>query len=247
MRNFYHTILINLHRIIYYVVKTRIWMKHPEKHSEEERYGMANEMIYYMNKSSGYETEAFGTENLPAEGGYMLYPNHQGKYDVPGIFATHKKPCSFVMDEKKSHLVLVSEVMWMVDGKRLELDNPRQTITVFREMAEELKAGRKFILFPEGGYKENNGNVVEPFKAGSFKLAQMAKVPIVPVALVDSYKVFNSDHVGPVKTYVYYLEPIPYEEYKGLKSKEIAQLVEDSIKAKIAEHLASRKAEEVLV
>ncbi|WP_072702616.1 lysophospholipid acyltransferase family protein [Butyrivibrio hungatei] len=247
MRNFYHTILINLHRIIYYVVKTRIWMKHPERHSEEERYGMANEMIYYMNKSSGYETEAFGTENLPAEGGYMLYPNHQGKYDVPGIFATHKKPCSFVMDEKRSHLVLVSEVMWMVDGKRLELDNPRQTITVFREMAEELKAGRKFILFPEGGYKENNGNVVEPFKAGSFKLAQMAKVPIVPVALVDSYKVFNSDHVGPVKTYVYYLEPIPYEEYKGLKSKEIAQMVEDRIKAKIAEHLASRKAEEVLV
>ncbi|MBE5841995.1 MAG: 1-acyl-sn-glycerol-3-phosphate acyltransferase [Butyrivibrio sp.] len=247
MRNFYHTILINLHRIIYYVVKTRIWMKHPERHSEEERYGMANEMIYYMNKSSGYETEAFGTENLPAEGGYMLYPNHQGKYDVPGIFATHKKPCSFVMDEKRSHLVLVSEVMWMVDGKRLELDNPRQTITVFREMAEELKAGRKFILFPEGGYKENNGNVVEPFKAGSFKLAQMAKVPIVPVALVDSYKVFNSDHVGPVKTYVYYLEPIPYEEYKGLKSIEIAQLVEDRIKAKIAEHLASRKAEEVLV
>ncbi|MCR4757487.1 MAG: 1-acyl-sn-glycerol-3-phosphate acyltransferase [Butyrivibrio sp.] len=247
MRNFYHTILINLHRIIYYVVKTRIWMKHPERHSEEERYGMANEMIYYMNKSSGYETEAFGTENLPAEGGYMLYPNHQGKYDVPGIFATHKKPCSFVMDEKRSHLVLVSEVMWMVDGKRLELDNPRQTITVFREMAEELKAGRKFILFPEGGYKENNGNVMEPFKAGSFKLAQMAKVPIVPVALVDSYKVFNSDHVGPVKTYVYYLEPIPYEEYKGLKSIEIAHMVEERIRAKIAEHLASRKAEEVLV
>ena len=221
-------------------------MKHPERHSEEERYGMANEMIYYMNKSSGYETEAFGTENLPAEGGYMLYPNHQGKYDVPGIFSTHKKPCSFVMDEKRSHLVLVSEVMWMVDGKRLELDNPRQTITVFREMAEELKAGRKFILFPEGGYKENNGNVMEPFKAGSFKLAQMAKVPIVPVALVDSYKVFNSDHVGPVKTYVYYLEPIYYDEYKNLKSKEIAQLVEGRIKAKIAEHLARRKAEEVL-
>lgn len=201
---------------------------------------MANEMIYYMNKSSGYETEAFGTENLPAEGGYMLYPNHQGKYDVPGIFSTHKKPCSFVMDEKRSHLVLVSEVMWMVDGKRLELDNPRQTITVFREMAEELKAGRKFILFPEGGYKENNGNVMEPFKAGSFKLAQMAKVPIVPVALVDSYKVFNSDHVGPVKTYVYYLEPIPYEEYKGLKSIEIAHMVEERIRAKIEEHLESR-------
>ncbi|MBR4832469.1 MAG: 1-acyl-sn-glycerol-3-phosphate acyltransferase, partial [Butyrivibrio sp.] len=84
----------------------------------------------------------------------------------------------------------------------------------------------------------NNGNVVEPFKAGSFKVAQMSGVPIVPVALVDSYKVYNSDHVGPVTTYVYYLEPIMYDEYKGMKTKDIALMVENRIKDKIKEHLA---------
>ena len=242
MRNFYHTILINLHRIVYYVIKARLWIRHIDKHSEEERYALANEMVYHMNRSSGYSTEAFGVENLPKEGGYMLYPNHQGKYDVLGIFATHEKPCSFLMDEKRSHLILVSEFLGLVEGKRLEMDNPRQAITLFKEMAEELQRGRKFILFPEGGYKENNGNVVEPFKAGSFKLALMSKVPIVPVALVDSYKVYNSDHVGPVKTYVYYLEPIYYDEYKNLRSKEIAQMVEERIRAKIEEHLEKRPA-----
>ena len=101
--------------------------------------------------------------------------------------------------------------------------------------------GRKFILFPEGGYKENNGNVVETFKAGSFKVALMAKVPIVPVALVDSYKVYNSDHVGPVTTYVYYLDPIYYDEYKDMRSHEIAVMVEKIIKEKIAEHLVNNK------
>ena len=35
---------------------------------------------------------------------------------------------------------------------------------------------------------------------------------IVPVALYDSYQVFNSSHLGPVTTYVDYLEPIPSEE-----------------------------------
>ncbi len=237
MRNFYHTILINLHRIIYYVIKARIWTLDIDSHTDEERYALANEMIHKMNVSSGYTTKAFGIENLPEEGGYMLYPNHQGKYDVLGIFATHKKPLSFVMDEKRSHLILVSEFLTLVKGKTISLNDLRQTIRVFQEMAKELKNGTKYILFPEGGYKENNGNIVEKFKAGSFKVAQMAKVPIVPVALVDSYKVYNSDtHYGPTQTYVYYLKPINYNEYKGLKTVEIAEMVEERIKAKIREH-----------
>ena len=65
----------------------------------------------------------------------------------------------------------------------------------------------------------------------------MTKAPIVPVALVDSYKVYNSPHKGPVTTYVYYLDPILYDEYKDKKTVEIAKIVEDRIKEKIAEHL----------
>ena len=106
-----------------------------------------------------------------------------------------------------------------------------------REMAEELKQGKKFILFPEGGYKENNRNIVEEFKAGSFKVAQMAKVPIVPVALVDSYKVYNSDdHIGPTKTFVYYLKPIHSDEYKNMRTKEIAAMVRQRIVDTIEQH-----------
>ncbi len=239
MSNYYRTIIKNLHRIIYYVIKVRIWMRHPERHSEEERYGVAREMVDKMNRSSGYKTIAYGLENLPKEGGYVLYPNHQGKYDVPGIFATHEKPLSFVMDENRSHIILVNEFLELVDGKRLVLNDPRQAITIFMQIAEEIKQGRKYVLFPEGGYKENNQNVVEDFKPGSFKLAQMAKCPIVPVVLIDSYKVYNSDHVGPVTTYVYYLEPIPYDEFKSMKTKDIAKKVEDLIKEKIKEHFGS--------
>jgi 1-acyl-sn-glycerol-3-phosphate acyltransferase len=242
MDNFRLTIIKNLHRIIYYVVKARLWMLHPERHTEEERYGVATEMVRKMYRSMGYTTIGYGTENLPKEGGYVLYPNHQGKNDVPGILNTHRAPCSFVMDEKKSHLMVVAEVLDLLEGKRLKMDDLRQTMRIFQEMSTEIKEkGKKYILFPEGGYKENNRNIVEPFKAGSFKLAQMAKAPIVPVALVDSYKVFNSPHKGPVTTYVYYLEPIPYEAYKGMKTQEIASMVEERIKNKIKDHLKSTK------
>ena len=234
MTNYTHTILINLHRIIYYVVKARIWMRHPERHSVEERYALANEMVTKMNNSEGYKTITYGQEKLPKEGGYILYPNHQGKYDVLGIFTGHKKPLSFVMDEAKAHIILM-----LVDGKALVLNDLRQTLRIFQEMAKEIQTtSKKFIIFPEGGYKENNQNIVEHFKPGSFKVAYMSKAPIIPVALVDSYKVYNSPLRGPVTTYVYYLDPIYYDEYKDMKTTEIASVVEERIKDKIKEHLA---------
>ncbi len=240
MTNYTHTVLINLHRIIYYVVKARIWMRHPERHSVEERYALANEMVTKMNNSEGYKTITYGQEKLPKEGGYILYPNHQGKYDVLGIFTGHKKPLSFVMDEAKAHIILVAEFLMLVDGKALVLNDLRQTLRIFQEMAKEIQTtSKKFIIFPEGGYKENNQNIVEHFKPGSFKVAYMSKAPIIPVALVDSYKVYNSPLRGPVTTYVYYLDPIYYDEYKDMKTTEIASVVEERIKDKIKEHLAS--------
>ena len=95
--------------------------------------------------------------------------------------------------------------------------------------------GKRYILFPEGGYKFNNRNRVCDFKAGSFKIALKSKAPIVPIALIDSYKVFNSFHFGPITTYVYYLDPIYYEEYKDMKTHEIAALVKQRIEEKVNE------------
>ena len=164
-----------------------------------------------------------------------MYPNHQGKYDVLGIMYTHGDPCTFVMDKRKSNTILVREFVDLVQAKRLEKDNPRQGIHIITDVAKEVAAGKKYILFPEGGYEFNNRNKVCDFKAGSFKIALKSKAPIVPIALIDSYKVFNSFHLGPITTYVYYLEPITYEEYKDLKTQEIAVLVKERIEQKIRE------------
>ena len=233
-----YVILMNLHRAPYMIPKMRNRADHPEKYTEEQRYALVHHVIYLMNKTGKITTEAYGLENLPQEGGYMMYPNHQGKYDVLGIMYTHKKPCSFVMDKNKSHTILVREFCDLVQGKRLEKDNPRQGITIINQLADDVAAGKRYILFPEGGYKFNNKNKVCDFKAGSFKIALKSKAPIIPTALIDSYKVFNSFHVGPLTTQVHYLKPIMYEEYKDLKTQEIAELVKQRIQEKIDEVLA---------
>lgn len=140
------------------------------------------------------------------------------------------------MDKKKSNIILVKEIVDLVQGKRLDRSNIRQAMTVLNEVAEEVKAGRKYIIFPEGDYIFNNKNQMEPFKAGCFKCALKSKAPIVPVALIDSYKVFNSFVSGKITTQVHYLKPLLYEEYKNLKTIEIAKIVQERIGEVISQY-----------
>lgn len=239
MIRFIYCIIMNLFRAPFVLTRMRRWAAHPEKYTEEERYALAKYCIRLMKLTGAISTQAYGAENLPKEGGYMMYPNHQGKYDVFGIIHTHTKPCSFVMDKSKSYTILVKEAIDLLNGKRLDKKDVRQALTVINDVAEEVANGKRYILFPEGGYEFNNRNKVYNFKAGSFKIALKAKAPIVPVALIDSYRVFNSFWFGPVRTQVHYLTPIYYDEYKDLKSQEIATLVQERITQKISEVLES--------
>ena len=203
MLKFIYVILMNLFRAPYMIPKMRHEADHPEKYSMEERYALCRHAIRLMKRTGGIHTKAYGTENLPAEGGYMMYPNHQGKYDALGIMDTHDRPCSLVMDKAKSNTILVKEFVDLVQGKRLDKKNVRQALSIINEVAKEVSNGARYILFPEGGYDFNNRNNVCNFKAGSFKIALKSKAPIVPVALIDSYRVFNSFWMGPVTTQVH--------------------------------------------
>ncbi len=234
MFRFLYVIFANVKRAPYLIPKMRKMFHHPERYSEEERYRFAQKLIGYMKASGNIHTEVYGSELLPKEGGYVMFPNHQGKYDALGIIYAHEKPCSFVMDMAKSYSFLVKELVDMLGAKRLELENVRQNLTIINEITEEVKKGRRYILFSEGGYDKNK-NHVQQFKPGSFKCAMRAKAPIVPVALIDSYKPFNSTSLGKVVTKVVFLKPIMFEEYNGMKTPDVAKLVRGRIIDAMAE------------
>ena len=73
-------------------------------------------------------------------------------------------------------------------------------------------------------------------KGGSFKSATKARCPIVPVALIDSFRPFDEKSIKPVTVHVYYLPPIPYEEYKDMNTTEIAETVKARIEEAIRQH-----------
>ena len=54
--------------------------------------------------------------------------------------------------------------------------------------AELIKGGRRVLMFPEGTRARKAG-LVQPFKKGAFHLALEARVPLLPVVVLDSEKI----------------------------------------------------------
>jgi len=230
-----YSIALNLHRLPKLVQTMHRMADRPDLFSRQDGYDYVRYIIGLMKKTGHMRTECFGRENLPKEGGYLLCPNHQGKYDAYSIVDVHERALSLVMDREQSYYVFVSEIVDVLGGKRMDIHDARQGLTIIRQVSKELEEGIPHIIFPEGGYDNDKHNSLWEFKAGSFKAATKAKAPIVPTVLVDSYKVYNSWHFGPIKTQVHYLPPICYEEYQSMNTHQIADLVRSRIQEKLTE------------
>ncbi len=228
MLRLFFVCLVSLPFIIYYMWLVGYIEKHENNYTEAQRYKIAQKMVAIMKRNGFIHTKVFGKENLPKDGGYVMYANHQGKYDTLGIINVHDKPCTIVIDEKRSRLIFANQFISLLKGCRLDRTNIRSQVNGIYSIIKEVKAGRRFIIFPEGGYKDNK-NKVKDFLPGSFKCAMKAKSPIVPVVLIDSYKVFGINSIRPVTTQVHFLKPLYYDEYKDMNSTDISNEVRNRI------------------
>ncbi len=229
-------ILISLPFIIYYICKVHYIARHVEDYSEEKRYRIARRCISIMMHNGRIKTDSYGQELLPKEGGYVMYSNHQGKYDTLGIMISHPTPCTIVMDAYRSKLPIADSFIDLVQGSRLDKHDMKSQMRTILKIADEVRGGRRYIVFPEGGY-DHNKNDLQEFMAGAFKCATKARVPIVPVAIIDSYKPFGVNSLRRVRTQVHFLSPIPYEEYTGMTTQEIAETVKSRISVVIDRQL----------
>ena len=211
-------------------IKLCRYAKHPEKYPELEKYRHIQYIFKTAVKSGNIELITKGQENIPTENGFMIYSNHQGMFDILAIPATCEQPLAAVLKKELKDIPFLKQVIACTKSFIMDREDVRQSMEVIMATAKEVEKGRNYIIFPEGT-RSKNGNQMREFHAGSFKIATKAKCPIVPVALIDCYKVFDQKGSKPVSMQIHYLEPIPYEEYKDMKTPELAVMVHDRIEA----------------
>lgn len=234
MKRIIMMILRNLPLVPFAWCKLCWYASHVDRYTEEKRYALLKMIDGRANKGGNITIDAHGTENIPQQNGFIFYPNHQGLYDVLTIIQACPVPFSVVAKQEIGNIPFLKQVFACMKAFVIDREDIKQSMQVIINVTKEVKKGRNYLIFAEGT-RSKKGNHPQEFKGGSFKAAMKAKCPVVPVALIDSYKSFDTGSVAPLTVQVHFLEPIPYEEYKDMKSTEIAaevkRRIEETIKA----------------
>lgn len=211
------------------------WYAKSDKISETKKYALIRRIGDIGCKKGNVIVHGYGFENLPEQSGYIMYPNHQGLFDVMGLVYLNPNPFGVVIKKEAYHVPLLRQMVQVLGGLFMDRHDIKQGMKIINEVATQVKAGRNFLIFPEGT-RSKNGNQMNEFKSGSFKAAVKAKCPIVPIAIIDSYLPFDRNSTKKVDVQLHVLPPIPYEEYQGMKTTEIAIMVQERIKKVIAQN-----------
>ena len=212
------------------------YAKHTDAYPEAEKWSHIQHVLRLAIKGGNIDLQLTGLENIPAENGFMMYANHQGMFDVLAIAATCDAPLGAVLKKELYDVPFLHQIAVCTKSFAMDREDVRQSLTVIQNVTEEVKNGRNYLIFPEGT-RSKQGNQMLEFHGGSFRCATKSKCPILPIALVDSYKVLDQKGSAPVTVQLHYLKPIAYEEYAGMKPAEVAALVKQRIQEKIDESI----------
>lgn len=240
MLRFYTVIITHLLSCIKYILGLKKIIKHKDKYTEKEKYDYCHKIVKKVNKASRATVEVYGQENIPSTPGYVMYSNHQGRFDALAIIESHEDPCTVVLNAHRGKALFIRQYLEVLGAKKIVVGDLRSTAKLFKDVEKEIKEGRNYLIFPEGIFYDNKNTLLE-FHTGCMHFVYKTKCPILPITIYDTYKVYGVNSLKKVKCEVHYLKPIYYEEYKDLTKNELADLVKSRIQEKLDELNESHK------
>ena len=228
-------VLRNIVFVPYWWIKLCWYAAHTDDYPEEKKYAFLRLVDEHAIEGGNIHIDVHGAENIPKEKGFMFFPNHQGLFDVLAIIRACPVPFSVVAKKEVGEIPFLKQVFACMKAFIMDREDIRQSMQVILNVTKEVRSGRNYLIFAEGT-RSKNGNHPQEFKGGSFKAAMKARCPIVPVALIDTYKAFDTGSAAPLTVQVHFLKPMCYDEYKDMKSTEIAAEVRRRVEETIQEY-----------
>lgn len=221
-------VLRNIWKVPGAYIKLCHYAKHTDEYPEEEKYSHIHYIFKTAVESANIDFRVYGKENFPKDNGFIICGNHQGMFDIMAVAASCERPLAAVLKKELKDIPFLKQVIACTKSFPMDRDNIKQSMEVIISVIKEIKKGRNYLIFPEGT-RSKSENETGTFHSGSFKCATKSQCPILPVALIDCYKVLDHKGCKPMTVQVHYLEPIYYEEYKDMNTTEIATMVRTRI------------------
>lgn len=120
---------------------------------------------------------------------YVFLSNHQNLLDILALSGHLPYPFGFVAKKELAKVPFLGLAIRNSACIFLDRSDPRKAVESLKKAGDRIRSGMSVLLFPEGtrSYRPE----LQPLKKGAFMLAVEAGVPIVPVVMVDGYRLMN--------------------------------------------------------
>ncbi|VEG38081.1 1-acyl-sn-glycerol-3-phosphate acyltransferase [Mycolicibacterium flavescens] len=141
---------------------------------------------------NGYKISYRGLENIPASGGAVIAINHTSYVDwLPAALAVHyrKRRLRFMIKEEMQDVKVVNFLIRRTGT--IPVDR-RAGAGAYAVAVERLRAGELVGVYPEATISRSFE--LKDFKTGAARMALDADVPIVPLIVWGSQRLWTKDH-----------------------------------------------------
>ena len=160
---------------------------------------------------SGVKLRVEGYEHVQHDRAAVYAVNHTSNVEPPLLFEALSPlfpRLSVLYKAELRKLPILVRAFDLAGFVPLERSNPDQSLPAIDRAAEVLRAGRSFMIFPEGT-RSRTGSLL-PFKKGGFIMALKAQAPVVPTAIVGATDAMRKGSfvIRPVTVTVKFSAPI---------------------------------------
>lgn len=141
-------------------------------------------------RSAGARVVVHGLSDLDSAGPFIVVANHQSGLDPITQIRALPLSLRILAMRELFQISLLRRALRTVGMIEVDRDSPSLRVIV-KSVAEALAAGHSVLIFPEG--KISKDGSVHEFKNGAFLMAVMNQVPVLPVAISGSNKVWPAE------------------------------------------------------
>ena len=175
--------------------------------------------------------EIVGKENLPDKGPILAVSNHQSACDVLALFyAFDKFQMGFIAKSEWTKWKALATAIGYTRSLFITRGDKRDALKTLQDATDLLKAGFSLTIFPEG--TRSRGGEMAEFKPGSFKFAEKAKVPVLPVTVDGGWHLLEEKNsYQPCRVRITFHPLVHYEDMTRAEQKEAQAEIYETIKS----------------
>ncbi|MEM6785749.1 MAG: lysophospholipid acyltransferase family protein [Bacteroidota bacterium] len=116
----------------------------------------------------------------------VFVANHQVAIDIPILMRAVPISFGFMAKSSVRRIPILGHMAASTGAVFIDRTSPRQALSDLKRAAERVRNGHSVLFFVEG--TRSYAPVLADFRPGAFRLAVEAQVPLVPIALCNSYR-----------------------------------------------------------